>query len=201
MRRAGGSAPARRDSAALSLLSSLSPEAAVQRYPFGVWLGVAFSVSLAVSAVYWDASRLPVNAGSSWNTVVGVNREYRATAENLTLPDGVDWPTETPYPAEFENGGKLSYGSGVGAQWAQSYWFDAWASVATSPAADAIEREAAIRQLPRFLHMDAFKNKEPPHEREAFRKMITDAQAGKLSELQDYIGLKSSPGESGGLDE
>ncbi len=157
----------------------------MQRYPFGIWLGIVFSLSLALSALYWSESRLPLKSGASWGTVATVNQEYLAATARLKLPDGYKWPKETPYRAADENGDSLAYGAGCGTQWAELYWFDSWVSVAAS-ATTPVARDAATRNLLGFLDTTAFKN---IAEQEYYRNMILDAQKGELSTLKEYAGF------------
>lgn len=175
-------------------------EVSLRRYPFGVWLGILYSLALAVSAVYWSGSRVPLNTGASWGTAASVDREYDATTRRLTLPHGYEWPSETPFPAIDENGLGIAYGAGTGAQWAEWYWFDSWASVAVSATAPDAARDAAIHRLPEFLRTTAFANMVDQGQAD-YRKMIDEAQDGDLTELRSYVGAGDGPAEDGGKDE
>jgi hypothetical protein len=172
-------------------------EVPLRRYPIGVWLGIIFSLVLAAGALYWDESRLPLSPGASWGTAASVNAEYRAAAKRLTLPDGYEWPSETPFPAKDGNGVVMTYGAGFGTQWAEQYWFNAWASVAVSSTVSTATREAALRRLPEFYESSIYANTQEP---EYYRQIITEAQQGDLTALRLSLGL-DEPLDDGGVED
>jgi len=156
----------------------------VQRYPLGIWIGIAFSLALSASALYWDASRVILGENSSWATIAHLNAEYRAATEDLVLPEGHDWPGALPYPATAPDGARNNYAVGLGTEWAEWYWFDTWAAVAVSSTESASTLQAGIDHLQGFYETRAFSTSVDP---DYYRDTITAAQNGDLAPLREYV--------------
>ncbi|MBI5230594.1 MAG: hypothetical protein HY876_00305 [Coriobacteriales bacterium] len=167
----------------------------MRRYPLAIWAGIVFALALSASALYWDSSRIDLGADASWGTVATVNSEYRAATEQLSLPEGHKWPKATPYTDRAPDGAAYSYAAGVGREWAEWYWFGAWASVAVSSTEPTSVRQAAIDRLPEFYKTTAFSTTTEPG---YYRRIITAAQKGDCDGLREYVeALDDSTGEGG----
>lgn len=158
----------------------------MQRYPLGIWAGIIFSLTLSASALYWDESRVVLGPDSSWATPATLDAEYREAQERLVLPEGQRWPAALPYPATSPDGVKNNYGKGLGAEWAEWYWFDAWTAVAVSSAESTATRRAAIELLPQYYETRAFSTSADP---DYYRNIITTAQNGDTTALREYVDL------------
>jgi len=156
----------------------------MRRYPFPIWAGIVFSLALCASALYWDAGRVSFSADSEWATGEQLDAEYRDAQSRLDLPQGAEWPAAPPFSATSPDGTRNSYAAGLGTEWAEWCWFDAWARCAVSASESTATRGAAIRRLPDFYDMTAFKSAATP---EYFTKVITDAQNGHSEGLQEYV--------------
>lgn len=166
----------------------------VRRYPLAIWVGIVFSLALATSALYWDHTRVVLAPDSEWATIAQLRAEYREATERLELPEGQTWP-QLPYlGAEPVTGETYTYGAGVGAEWAEWYWFDVWATEAVS-GEDSATRAAALRQLPEFFQMTAFTT---TMEAEYFNDMITRSQSGDDSVLREYVSTVDLAARNGG---
>lgn len=165
----------------------------MQRYPLGIWIGIAFSVALSASALYWDASRVTLGENSAWATIAHLNAEYRAATEDMVLPEGHDWPEELPYPATAPDGVRNNYAVGLGTEWAEWYWFDTWAAVAVSPTATASARQSSIDHLPGFYETRAFST---AVDQGYYRETIAAAQNGDLAPLREYVDSVESSTQS-----
>lgn len=156
-------------------------------------MGIVFSLALCVSAVYWDESRVSFSPNSEWATGEQLDAEYRDAQARLDLPDGAEWPAVPPFPATAPDGTRNSYGAGLGAEYAEWCWFDAWARCAVSASESTATHEAAIDRLPGFYTTTAFESAATP---EYFTKIITAAQNGDSAGLQEYVDSVESVSES-----
>ncbi len=156
----------------------------MRRYPFAVWAGIVFAIALSGSALYWGPDKVILGSNAINVTIGTLRAEYRSAQERLRLPAGHTWP-ELPLPAaDPVDGTPYTYGPGVGAEWAEWYWFDMWASVAASETVPPATRDAAIRMLPGFYETSAF---ESSAESGYFRDIITRAGTGDLEPLEEYV--------------
>jgi hypothetical protein len=147
----------------------------MRRYPLAIWAGVVFSLALCVSALYWDASRVSFSATSEWATGEQLYAEYREAQARLELPEGEEWPATPPFPATSPDGTRNNYGAGLGTEYAEWCWFDAWARCAVSASEPTATRSTAVERLPDFYEMTAF---ESAATSEYFTRVITAAQNG-----------------------
>lgn len=166
------------------------------KYPPAVYAGIVFSLSLAACALYWDSSRVVLAEGSEWTTVAGMNQEYRDAIRRLTLPEGRSWPKELPYEGEDEEGTPYTYAAGIGEEWAEWYWFDAWAAASVAETASAASRQEAIARLPEFYETEAYSTSA---DRDYFRNMIQKASAGDIGPLSEYT--RTMPDRTGTQEE
>lgn len=153
-------------------------------YPLAIWAGIVFSVALSASALYWDANRVVLAPSSEWATLAQIRAEYREATKRLQLPSGRMWPEQLPYNADSGDGSGCAYGAGVGTEWAEWYWFDAWAAAAASAEESSLARADAVAALPEFYATQAFATTAEPA---YFRELITAAEKGDLSPLREYV--------------
>lgn len=79
-----------------------------------------FGLLVAVIMLVGVVSGCKSDEGSKFNNATGMQKEYRAAADKLTLPPGF------VFPANFNTGGAGNFQQGVGVQNAQRYWIIAW---------------------------------------------------------------------------
>ncbi|MHB9003445.1 MAG: hypothetical protein ACYC6C_05200 [Coriobacteriia bacterium] len=156
----------------------------MRRYPLGIWAGIVFSLALCASALYWDASRVSFSPDSVWATGEQLDAEYHKAQSRLDLPEGVEWPEAPPFPAMAPDGARYSYGAGLGTEYAEWCWFDAWARCAVSASEPTATRSVAVERLPDFYEMTAF---ESATTSEYFTRVIAAAQNGDLTGLREYV--------------
>lgn len=156
----------------------------MHRYPLPIWAGIVFSLALCVSALYWDAGRVSFSSDSAWATGEQLDAEYHDARSRLDLPEGVEWPAAPPFPAASPDGTRNNYAAGLGTEWAEWCWFDAWARLAVSASESTVTRSAAIDRLQGFYDMTAFESAATP---EYFTEIITAAQQGDSAGLREYV--------------
>lgn len=170
----------------------------MRKYPLSVWAGIVFACALSASALYWGPDRVILGAHAI-NVPVGTLRaEYREAQDHLVLPAGHEWP-ELPLAAvDPYDGTPYTYSPGVGTEWAEWHWFDAWASVAASEGVSAELRADAVSMLSGFYKTAAYKS---TAEAAYFRDIISRARRGDLAPLREYWatveGLDTDEGDSG----
>lgn len=143
-----------------------------------------FSAVIAIVAVSGAALAWDGPTSTTWSAASAIG-EYRNEARNLKLAPGWHWPAKLPFGELGDDGERVSYWKGLGANLADAHWFCSWASRALSSSVPPRARRQALEQLATVRDTASYKSL-IPDERARQDTMIARALRGRTSSLREY---------------